>query len=1616
MVMRPDTRKAEILQELCDRAREQLPDARGEQVERFLRAYYRQVTLEELAEREPVDLYGAAMAHWRLLRRRQPAQHALRLYNPDFEEHGWQSSHSCLEICTDDMPFLVDSISICLNRHGFTLHQVVHPLLRVQRDSAGVLLRIVDQDDAEADALSEAALHVEFDRETDPALLRDLERDLDEVLKQVRAAVDDWLPMRERVSTIRAEFDRNPPSHHAAAEVAEVSQFLDWVERRHFTFLGFEHAHLDPGERAYRVTVGSGLGILRDDDDAARLRQYLGIPVEIDRRATSQELLAMIKARARSTIHRPVQMDHLSIKQFDDAGRVAGEYRFLGLYTGAAYQTDPRLVPIVRRKVEYVLNESGLPPRSHSGKALLNIILSYPRDELFQAGREVLYEHILGILHLEERQRVRLFVREDLYKRFVHCMVFVPRDHYNTEVRLRMQAELVTAFNGENSDFDVHFSESLLARINFTVHTQPGSIPGYDVAELEQALLRITRNWQDEFQQLLLERHGEEHGNDFIHSYRDAFPVAYREDYPARTAVHDIERMEAVRAGAPLDMVLYRPPEAPDSMLRFKLFRCGSGIPLTQVLPMLENMGVVVLDERPYEIEPAAGMSVWVHDFGLRYDRADLQIEELRSTFQDAFAQVWTGQIENDGFNRLVLRAGLPARDIAVLRAYCKYLRQIGIAFSQSYMEESLANNPGIARLLTELFQTRFDPARQATAKEHLADLLGRLQQALDAVVNLDEDRILRRFLDLIEATLRTNRFQCDEGGRPKPYLSFKLACDRITDLPLPRPLYEIFVYSPRVEGVHLRGGKVARGGLRWSSRREDFRTEILGLMKAQTVKNTVIVPVGAKGGFVIKRPPDDGSDLRAEAVECYRLFIRGLLDLTDNRGPAGIVPPPAVVRYDDDDPYLVVAADKGTATFSDIANAVAADYGHWMGDAFASGGSAGYDHKKLGITARGAWESVRHLFAGLGRNVDSDDFTVVGIGDMAGDVFGNGMLLSRHICLIGAFNHQHIFLDPTPDPSRSFAERSRLFETNGCTWADYRRDMISPGGGVFARSAKAIRLSPEIRTALDVSDESLTPDEVIRVLLRAPVDLLWSAGIGTFVKASRESHTDAGDRANDALRVDANELRCKVVGEGGNLGFTQGGRMQFAHYGGRINTDFIDNSGGVDCSDREVNIKILLNEVVVRGDLTLKQRNQLLVEMADEVAALVLDNNYRQARAVSVAETESRTQLEWYRRVIAALERGGEITRSLEELPDDEALGRRRARGQGLQRPEIAVIMAHQKIALYQAILASEFVDDPHLESDLERYFPRPLWSRFATDARRHRLRREIIATVSTNRLVNHAGITFVQRLRDETAASLADLARAHTVTRDVFEMGELWQAIDTMDGKLPQPVQIAAVIDTQRLLERGTRWFLRHQRENTALGETVERFRPAVQEVAKRVSRLVAGSEREALDRAVQQLRAEGMPSRLAYRIAGLEPIYSSLDIHEIAATTDVAIGHVIGVYFQLGSRLDLHWLRQQTVALPADNSWQERARTALTDELYDLQAALTALVLRTGSRSGAVDARVEAWLERHNSAVERCQGMLAELKSSESRDLAMLSVAARALRALLPHGIAEVEYTSA
>jgi glutamate dehydrogenase len=1607
MATQQEATKAATIDEVVAQLYEKLPDETAVVLDCFVREYYRGMAPEDLAGHTVLDLYGAAVALWNFAGTRRKGEALVRVLSPRLEDHGWRSPHTVVEIVSEDMPFLVDSVAMELNRQGLTLHLIVHPVLAVRRDDEGRLLEVLPAADPSGDPHCECFIHVEVDRQGDPAVLQQMEDDLVRVLGDVRAAVEDWPRMRERARQIVAEYEEHPPPVDKA-ELEEAQEFLRWVEDGHFTFLGYRKYDLLPDD-TLREVRDSGLGILHREDGDTPAPSMAEPSAEVRSLARARTVLYLTKANSRSTVHRPSYLDYIGVKRFDGAGEVIGEWRFLGLYTSVVYHSSPAEIPVVRRRLSGVLERAGFPPGSHNEKALLDALETFPRDELFQISTDELFETAMGILNVQERQRVRLFVRRDIFGRFLSCLVYVPRDRYNTEVRKSIGAILTSAFDGTVADFTARISESVLARLHFIVRADVSDLPGLDVAELEARIVAASRSWRDDLQAALVETLGEEEGNALFGRYGDAFPAAYKADFPAVNAVHDIARLESLGPEGDLQMALYHPVEAPAGFLRFKLFWLGQPPTLSDVLPVLENMGLKVVDERPYEIRPVGREPVWVDDFGLQHG-ADGRLEaaNLKEIFQDAFACVWKEETDNDAFNRLVLGARLTWREAGLLRAYCKYLRQAGVTFSQAYMEQTVTANPEVARLLVNLFHARLDPALPrdpAVVKGTVSEI----EAALDGIANLDEDRILRSFLTVTLATLRTNYFQRTGEGLRKPYLALKLDPSAIPLLPEPRPMFEVFVHSPRVEAVHLRGARVARGGIRWSDRLEDFRTEVLGLMKAQMVKNAVIVPQGAKGGFVVKRPPADRDALRDEVVACYSTFMHGLLDLTDNYAGEEVIPPRDVVCHDDPDPYLVVAADKGTATFSDLANSIAAEYGFWLGDAFASGGSAGYDHKEMGITARGAWESVRRHFREMSVDVQAEDFTAIGIGDMSGDVFGNGMLLSRHIKLIGAFNHLHVFLDPQPDPELSFEERSRLFHLPRSTWADYDATKLSPGGGIYPRTAKSIPVSPEVRRALAIEDTRLAPAELIKAMLRAPVDLLWNGGIGTYLKATTETHADVGDRATDAVRIDAPELRARVVGEGGNLGFTQRGRIEYALGGGRINTDFIDNSAGVDTSDHEVNIKILLDAVVAAGDLTEKQRNELLAEMTDDVAALVLADNYRQAQAISVTEATAPASLDRHARHMRNLERMGRLNRALEFLPNDEEITERLAAGKGLSRPELAVLLAYSKINVYSALLDSDVPEDPYLGAELCRYLPELLRERYEKQMQSHRLRREIIATSISNGLVNRVGSSFVHWLRTESGTSITDVARAYTVVRDVFDLERLWLDVEALDHVVHAHVQTAVLIESRKLVERASVWLLRSRRQPLDVAGEVAHFTPGVRALAAGLQELMVGGDAEAMGGRVQRLEKQGVPAELAARIGALAPMSAALDIVEVASGAGREVPEVAAVYFTLGSRLELDWLRSEVTAMPVATHWQALAKASLRDDLAIQHRGLAAGVLRAGQAGGAEEL-VEAWLEDNATRVRRCLSTFTDLRAAGTLDIAMLSVAMRELRNLVQTGSAD------
>ncbi len=1595
---------SELVEQVVALGRTRSEGERADTIEQFLRQYYRRVPHEDLSGRSIEDLHFSALGMLNYLGQREAGTDKLRVYQPDLDADGWSSSHTVIDVISDDRPFLVDSLSAELSRQEIPVHLVVHPICYTTRDASGALSGLHPRGKAPDGALTEAVIRIEIARRGDSDGTEALAQSLRTVLTEVRHTVDDWKTMLTTLNEGINELEGSAPPPRT--ELDETLAFLRWLADDNFTFLGYGRYDLTRSKQGgrLRAVADSALGVARSGSVQEGNAGGRGdrLPPEVMGHLDGASLLMITKSAQRARVHRPTHMDSIEIKRYGPKGKVIGVHRFLGLYTSAAYNQSPTRIPLLRQKVAIAIARAGFSADGHDGKALLNILETYPRDELFQVSDDELLETSLGILHLHERPRLRLFSRRDSFESYVSCLVFVPRDDFDSRFRRKITDILAEAFDGTSQAFYTMLGDDPLARLHVILKTTPGAIPDIDSATIEARLVAALRGWDDNLHDALLAAHDEHRAAELERTYGAAFPPGYRERFAARAAVLDIERIEESLAGHGFTLNLYRPPEMADGGVRFKIYNAGEALALSDVLPMLENMGLRVVDEFPYRMAAADGREkVWIHDFGV-IDRsgAEIDVAETKSRFQDAFARIWRGEVEDDGFNQLITRAGLGWRQVVVLRAYCKYLRQAKIPFSQAYMEQTLASNPVFARLLIDLFEARFDPDAANAKKE--ASVAEAIIAALDDVTSLDQDRIIRRFLNAIGSTMRTNFYQEAEGGAPHPYVSFKIDSSAIDDLPLPRPMVEIFVYSARMEGVHLRGGRVARGGLRWSDRPEDFRTEVLGLMKAQMVKNAVIVPVGAKGGFVVKHPPQgDREAWMKEGIACYQSLIRGMLDITDNLVGDKLVPPERVLRHDDDDPYLVVAADKGTATFSDIANQVSIDYGFWLGDAFASGGSAGYDHKKMGITARGAWESVKRHFSEMGLDTQSQAFTVAGVGDMSGDVFGNGMLLSPHIRLRAAFNHLHIFLDPEPDATLSFEERKRLFALPRSSWNDYDETLISAGGGIFDRSAKSITLSDAAQAMLGVDDATMTPNELISVILCAPVDLLWNGGIGTYVKAAGETDTDVGDRANDAVRIDASQLRCKVVGEGGNLGLTQRARIEASRLGIRINSDAIDNSAGVDCSDHEVNIKVLLSDVEADGEMTRKQRDKLLVRMTDDVSDACLTDNYLQTLGISVIESLGGGRLDLQQRMMQTLEREGQLDREVEFLPSDEAIEEMRNAGTGLSQPEISVLYAYAKIALYGDLLDSDLPDDRYLQSELDLYFPQVLAKKYAKNIRRHRLRREIIATRLSNSMVNRASMVFALMAREETGRGLSDVARAYVVARDMLGLRGLWAEIEALDNKVPAAVQIEMIVALRRLMEHIVLWLLRNLPQPLDCGETVDRFRDGVAAVFAALDDVLPEDRAGNVAKRVAELEAQRVPDSLARMIASVEPLYSACNIVEAAHRGDLPVADAARLYFRVGRRLGLEWLRGRARMLDATSHYQRQAVDAIVDDLYGQQTALT---MRVVESAGAAEAAVENWATDNEMIMARNAQLLSDLRAQPGFDLAMLAVANRQMRDLI------------
>lgn len=1571
-------------------------------IDRYLRRYFELVPLEDMQGRSPKIMGQAALAHLEFARMRKPGQAKLRIFNPNKADHGYQSAFTIIEMVNDNMPFLLDSVAAAIARHNLTIQMTVHPQLSVRRDKRGRLLEVLGNEE-NSDQV-ESFVRFVIDRETDTQQLKILEHEIKKVLSDVRESVRDWPEMRNNM--LKAADELAVLTRGDAALRDESEALLRWMVLDHFTFLGYrEYKMHKRGEKLYlRPVAESGLGLLANETRGGRA---IELTKEMHRHTRSKDFLIITKANSRSTVHRHSYLDYIGVKVYGKDGKPKGEKRFIGLFTSIAYSENPRNIPLLRLKVDRVVSKSGLDPSGHRGKALLHILDSFPRDELFQSTIHDLVRTTDGILNLQDRRKVRFFLRRDTFRRFFSCIVYVPREKYTTAVRSRIEEILMTAFDGHAVDSSVQISESPLARVHTIVRTGTGERPRISIRGIEVQIANAVVTWQDRLREELVNRFDSEEGHALFREYGECFPLAFEEDVTPSIACLDIKRIDGLLKGEHRNsLLLHQRANAVTDQLNFRTFRKDSPLLLSHVLPVLEDMGTEVYGEHPYKIQLKSGELFWIQDFELRYPgTSDLDIDEAAERFQEGFARSQSGEVENDGLNRLILAAGLDWRQTALIRCYAKYLQQLGIPFSQSYMEDVLVDHSETIGKLVTQFELQFQPGvSKKRRQDELVKITASIRRRVARARNLDEDRILTAFSGAVSATVRTNYFQRLDDGKHKSYISIKLNPAMLPEVPLPKPKFEIFVYSPRVEGVHLRGGSIARGGLRWSDRREDFRTEVLGLMKAQVVKNTVIVPTGAKGGFFPKQIPSGSRDeVMTEVIGSYKTFIRGLLDITDNVVEGEIIGPKDVVRRDPDDPYLVVAADKGTATFSDIANGISADYDFWLGDAFASGGSVGYDHKKMGITARGAWEAVRRHFREQGLDVQKDPFTVAGIGDMAGDVFGNGMLLSRKIKLVVAFNHQHIFIDPNPNMATSFRERARLFKLPRSSWADYKTDLISKGGGIYSRDSKKIRLSPEARELLDTSETSMRPLQLIHTILGMQVDLLWNGGIGTYVKASSESHVDVGDRANDTVRVNANELRCRVVGEGGNLGLTQLARIEYSQHGGSINTDFIDNSAGVDSSDREVNIKILLSAAEASNKLTRKVRNKLLASMTDEVAGLVLRNNYLQTQAISMMEAQAPRRLDESARLIQNLEKTGLLDRDIEFLPDEAEIEERRNKKLGLTRPENAVILSYAKIDLYNGLADSPQTLEDFLTMDPQRYFPQVLRRRYADLLPDHRLSREILATLIANNIVNRMGPAFVQRVQQDTGADRVTIARSYVVAREVSHASEIWRVIESLDNQIPATLQQTMMFEVSRLLRHACYWLIERYGTSLDIVDAVSHLKPGMTAIYGRIFSIVAGAARDRQKTSIKDYIATGVPDKLARQMSALLLTRGGLDITDLSVNFKRDTVETAQMYAYMSEDLGVVWINRAVEALQVSGRWQAIARSNLRDDFYRMRRELVTTLYTSRSRKSPM-ALYETWKLGNESAIVKFESSLGEMKVHGEPDFAMLSVAAQEFRKLV------------
>lgn len=1596
---------------LISQAEKKLPAKTGAAEKKFLSAFAGKITDDDLGLMDAQTLMRIAGTHYDMMHKRKPGKAIIRVHNPVTDDKDWPLSHTVIDFVDDDMAFQIDSITAEMTRLGQTISLITHPLLHVTRDAKG---KITDcQAEATAKTIPQSHIHLQLTRMLTPEQCAELQESLEQIANDVRYSTGDWLVMREKIRACESSLSQ-APSNYPDDAIEDYQAFLEYLYKDNFTILGYrEYAYEkdSKGTMTAKAVKNSHLGLLRREVKTEIMPEGVdALPPHLAKLYKDDSLVRVFKLARKSSVHRHVPLDAVMVRLFDKSGKPRGEAVFVGLFTSVTYSRSIRDIPYLSRKTSIVMNRAHFTGGSHGYKALSHILEKYPRDELFQIDIDTLYEYTQSIMRLQERQRIALYTRVDTFGRHISCLVYVPRDRYDTQLRMKIQTILETELDGVCENFYTTLDDSPLARVMLVIALNPKAKPEFDRAAIEAQLQEAGRAWPEQIHSALSTKIDDESEVARLTAeYGHAFPMSYREQYEAKQCVHDIIQIEHARNTNDLARDLYRPGGDEGHQLRLKVFKPGSPIVLSDILPILENVGLRVIAELPFEIRPMGGEAVWIHDFQMEVPDAKgkepIPVVAINENFEEALLRIWHGEIENDSLNRLLVSATMNWRDILILRTYVRYMRQGKSAYSIQYIEKALTDYPQIARMIAELFHARLDPhANRKKADVRAETLLADIELALNAVSALDQDRILRAITQMVESTLRTNFFQRNEGDTYKPCLSIKLDSANVPDIPEPRPFREIWVYSPRMEGIHLRADRISRGGIRWSDRNEDFRTEVLGLIKAQQVKNAVIVPMGAKGGFVLKKPPTEGGRpaFQQEGIECYKLLVRGMLDITDNRKGKKIVPPVDVVRRDSDDPYLVVAADKGTASFSDIANGLSAEYDFWLGDAFASGGSVGYDHKKMGITARGAWESVKRHFRELGLNTQAEDFDVIGVGDMAGDVFGNGMLLSPHIRLVGAFNHMHIFCDPNPNPATTFKERERLFtEVKG--WDAYDLKKLSKGGKIFLRSEKSLSLTPEIMARFGLTTDKVTPNELMNAMLKAKTDLLWFGGIGTYIKETGETNADVGDKANDAIRINAPEINARVVGEGANLGVTQRARIEFAKLGGRINADFIDNSGGVNSSDVEVNIKILMTDVInnAANKMDTKKRNVLLAKMTEEVAGLVLRNSYQQAQGISLMTLQATETFLNDAQFIRELERDQGLNRALENLPDEAEIEKRRMAGEGLVRPELCILQSYAKIGYTRELLASDIPGQPEMRDFLLNYFPKPLQDKYSADIMGHQLGREIVAMAIANSIVNRMGPTFIQSRMDATGADCANVVRAFLVAREAFGLRPLWDRLEELDGKVPAQVQLQAMLDIRETAERAVTWFLTRLGRAPKLGTDIPAFTREVEKLRANIETILPANLKTLVQQRRESGLAAGLPKDIAQDVAILPVLSSAFDIIRVSMDRKTDITATARTYFETGEYFYIDWLRDGAENIPANDRWSQESRNGLIDQLYSCQSSLAIRILKDLGTSAVKGKSVETWIKSHNDEAAHVSGLLGTIQSSGGLDLAKLMIAVQRLR---------------